>query len=137
MGQQAKMKKREVRHRTKLFGGIKTAQEVHAEFGFRQKCLKCGGPPAIQIRCMMLHDEFVAANPPMAALIAAKNGGHIPCIPTTYGPMVKFAEITACRLHQKEAEQDAAKGPSNVLVEIDYGAGCDKPFIQVPAKAMQ
>ncbi len=133
------IKKKEIVHRTKLFGGVKTAEEVHAEHGFKDRCLKCKGPPAIQIRMFMEHDEFVSRSPQLAAAIAASNpdGDHIPCVPMTFGPMVKYSTVTACKLHQKELELMAARAPSFVLVEIDYGPGADKPVIQVPKAAMQ
>lgn len=130
-------KKQKIIHRTKLFGGVKTAEEIHAQHGFRDRCLKCQGPPVVQVRMFMEHDEFVKRSPDMAAAIAASNpdGPYIPTVPMTFGPMVKYATITACRHHQKELEQTAAKAPSYVLVELDYGPGCDKPVIQVPKAA--
>lgn len=130
-------KKPKIIRRTRLFGGVKTAQEVHAEHGFRQRCLKCQGPPTVQVRMFMEHDEFVKRCPEMAVAIATSNptGNGIPCVPMTFGPMVRYATITACRHHQKELELEAAKAPSFVLVEVDYGPGADKPVIQVPAAA--
>lgn len=130
-------KKQEIIHRRKLFGGVKTAEEVHAEHGFRQRCAKCGGPPAIQVRMFMEHDEFVKRSPEMAAAIAMTNpdGPYIPCVPMTFGAMVKYATVTACKLHQKDLELTAAKAPSYILVEIDYGPGADKPNVQVPSAA--
>ncbi len=130
-------KKQQIIHRTKLFGGLKTAEEVHAEFGFRDRCLKCEGPPVLQIRMFMEHDEFLKRSPDMAAAIAMSNpdGMYVPSVPMTFGAMVKYATVTACRLHQKELEQTAAKAPSYILVELDYGPGCEKPFIQVPRAA--
>jgi len=137
MGQSGK--KQTIIHRTHLFGGVKTAQEIHAQHGFRERCLKCKGPPSVQIRMFMEHDEFVQRAPEMAAAIAMSNpdGNTIPCVPMTFGPMVKYATVTACRAHQKELELMAAKAPSFVLVEIDYGPGATKPVIQVPKAAMQ
>jgi hypothetical protein len=131
------MKKKEIIHRTRLFGGVKTAEEIHREYGFRSRCLKCQGPPTVQIRMFMEHDEFVQRCPEMAVAIAASNptGNHIPCVPMTFGKMVKYATVTACRHHQKELELEAAKAPSFVLVEVDYGPGADRPVIQVPEAA--
>ncbi len=131
-------KKQKIIRRTQLFGGVKTAQEIHAEHGFRERCLKCKGPPSIQIRMFMLVDDFVKRAPEMAAAIAASNpdGNSIPCVPMTFGNMVKYATVTACRHHQKELEVLAAKAPSYVLVELDYGPGAPKPVIQVPKAAM-
>lgn len=125
----------EVIHRSKLFGGVRTAQEVHAKLGFRQPCVApgCTNLPVIQIRMLMLHDEFVREHPQMATMIVMSNpdGPYIPCAPTTFGPMVKFSSTCACKVHQKELEQAAAKAPSYVLVEIDRGPGADRPVVQV------
>lgn len=133
MGARDRLKSNPVIHRSKLFGGVKTAQEVHAEHGFRERCLKCKGPPVIQIRMFMHHDEFVKRAPVLAMQIAYSNpdGPYIPCTPTTFGPFVKYATVTACRVHQKEAELTAAKAPSYVLVEIDRGPGAERPVVQV------
>jgi hypothetical protein len=126
-------KKQEVIHRTKLFGGVKTAAEVNAELGWRQRCAKCSGAPVIKVRMFMLYEEFVKRAPQLAVAIAASNpdGPFIPTVPTTFGPMVKYASVCACRSHQKELELTAAKAPSYILVEIDRGPGADKPVVQV------
>lgn len=139
MGRDSRRKRGEVVHRSKLFGGVTTAQEVHAREALRGKCTieKCPNLPVIQIKCLMLAADFVKQAPTMAAAIAASNpdGPFVPTIPTTFGPMVKFSTVNACRTHQKEAETAAAKAPSWVLVEIDRGPGADRPIVQVPKQA--
>jgi hypothetical protein len=81
----------------------------------------------------MLHDEFVARQPKLAAMIAMTNdaGRYVPAVPTTFGPMVMFSKTCACKSHQRELEKEAAKAPSYVLCEIDRGPGADKPQVQV------
>lgn len=134
MGREARAK-RQVIHSTKLFGGLATAQEVHAKWGFRSPCTvpRCGNMPVIQVRMFMLHDEFVEKSPMLARSIAMSNpdGPYIPCAPTTFGPMVRFSTACACRAHQRDLEVVAARAPSYVLVEIDRGPGADKPQVQV------
>lgn len=138
MGKRDRKPRGEVIHRSKLFGGVTTAEEVHAKHGIRQPCTSpgCRNLPVIQIKCFMLHDEFVKQSPQMAMAIAATNpdGPFIPCTPTTFGPMVMFSKVAACRTHQKDAETAAAKAPSWVLVEINRGPGADKPQVQVSPK---
>lgn len=126
-------KKKQIIHRSKLFKGQKTAQEIHAQYGFRSKCLKCGGPPVIRVKMMMHVTDFKQKAPEWASAIALTNpkGQDVPTIPTTYGPMVKYADVTACRHHAKDLELTAAKAPSWVLVEIDRGPGADNPVVQV------
>jgi hypothetical protein len=120
-------------HRRSLFGGKATAEEVHAQYGFRRHCEVCHQPPVIRVKMFMLMSEFANRAPDMAAMIAMTNpdGDFIPTVPTKFGPMVKFSDVTACRFHKKELELAAAKAPSWVLVEIDRGAGADKPIVQV------
>lgn len=124
----------EIIHRTKLFGGKMTAQEVHGRWGIKIPCFACGKMPVILIRSMIHHDEFVKRDEQLAVAIASSNpaGPFIPTIPTTYGPMVMVSRVSACKEHQREAERAAAKSPSWYLVEIDRGPGADKAQIQVP-----
>jgi len=129
-------KKSEIIHRKKLFGGVATAEEVHAKHGIRQPCQSdgCKNTPVVQVKLFMLHNEFVQRSPQMAAMIAMSNpdGRYIPSVPTTFGPMVMFSKVAACRAHQRELEREAAKAPSYVLVEVDRGPGADRPIVQVP-----
>lgn len=128
-------------HRSKLFKGLKTAQEVHREFGMRGRCNICDGPPTIMVRMMATIPEIKRQSPEYWAVIcasAAQNGAvdkhgniRVPYIATTYGKMVRFSQVYACRHHQKELELTAARAPSWVLVEIDRGPGADNPVVQV------
>lgn len=135
MGRHDKAPRGPLIHTTKLFGGIATAQEVHAKHGFRQPCTApgCKNLPVIQIKMFMLHDEFVQRQPQLATMIAMTNesGRYVPAVPTTFGPMVMFSKVCACKAHQRELEKEAAKAPSYVLCEIDRGPGADKPQVQV------
>ena len=137
MGRQSRAKaarSNPVIHRSKLFGGVKTAQEIHAKIAWKRCSISgCNHLPVVQIRCLMLLDEFVKQSPQFASALAASNpdGPFIPTIPTTFGPMVKFSTVHACRDHQQDAEKAAAKAPSWVLIEIDRGPGADKPVVQV------
>lgn len=120
-------------HRTKLFRGRATAEEVHAKFGIRLPCHTCNGMPVILIKTMMLHDEFVKRCPAIAAEVARTNprGPFVPTFPTTYGPMVMVSQVAACKTHQAAAEKAAAKLPSYILVEINRGPGADKAQVSV------
>ena len=135
MSRRDRKPKGEAIHRQKLFGGVATAQEIHAKHGFRQPCTApgCKSMPVIQVKLFMLHDEFVQREPRLASMIAMTNdaGPYVPAVPTTFGPMVMFSKVAACRSHQRELEKEAAKAPSYVLVEIDRGPGADKATVQV------
>lgn len=135
----AERKQGEVIHRTKLFGGRHTAEEVHAKFAMKQGCHACGKMPVIMIKSLMLHDEFVKRDPVLASEIARTNqaGPYIPTFPTTFGPMVLISKVTACKQHQRELERAAAKGPSYMLIEIDRGPGADKAQVQVRSSNLE
>jgi hypothetical protein len=129
----------EVIHREKLFKGRASAEEIHAKFGMKQPCHACGALPVIMIKTLMLHNEFIKREPVLAAEIARTNsaGPYVPTFPTTFGPMVLISKVTACKMHQKELERAAAKGPSYVLIEIDRGPGADKPQVQVKSNNLE
>ncbi len=128
-------------HRSKLFKGKKTAQEIHREYGMRGRCDICDGPPVIMVRMMATINEIKRQSPEYWATIcasAAQNGAvdsygniRVPYIATTYGKMVRFSQVYACMHHQKELEITAAKAPSWVLVEIDRGPQGGGPLVQV------
>jgi hypothetical protein len=133
MGRRDRLQNNPVIHRTKLFKGIATAEEVHAQHGFRQRCMACGGPPVIQIKTFVQLMELIVKQPRLAAEIARRNpdGPFIPSIPSKLGNLVLVAKVAACKFHQKELEKQAAKAPSYFIVEIDRGPGADKPIVQV------
>ncbi len=128
-------------HRSKLFKGKRTAEEVHREFGMRGRCELCGGPPAIMVRMMMTIADIKATSKAYWFAICqslVENGQvdpqgnpKVPYIETIYGKMIRFSTVRACRFHQKQLELDAARAPSYVLVEIDRGPGADNPLVQV------
>jgi len=128
-------------HRSKLFGGKKSAQEIHREFGMKGRCDLCGGPPVIMVRMMALVSEIKKRSPEYWATVCAsaaqngsvdKNGNvRVPTIDTTYGRMIRFSQAIACEHHRKELEITAARAPSWVLVEIDRGPNADAPLVQV------
>ena len=128
-------------HRTKLFKGQKTAEEVHREYGMRGRCDLCGGPPAILVRMLALISDVKAQSMPywVAICSSAATNGHVddhgnikvPFIKTTYGRMIRISTAMACAHHQKELEVTAARAPSWVLVEIDRGPGADRPLVAV------
>ncbi len=134
-------KPKTVIHRSKLFKGKRTAQEVHSQFGWRKRCTLCGGPPTIKVRLMMTIADIKAKSMPywVALCQAAIEDGQVDpqgnakvtFIPTTYGKMICFSENLACSHHQRDLERTAAKAPSYVLVEIDRGPGADNPIVQV------
>lgn len=143
MGRQSTIKRQrsgDIIHRSTLFGGTTTAEEVHRRLSWRGRCTMCGGAPVIKIRCFMLVDDIVDKSPEyLGAAMMTNPGGafkpdgtpNIPTVTTKFGEMVLFASALACRDHQRELERTAAKHKSNVLVEIDRGPGADKATVHV------
>jgi hypothetical protein len=141
MGRLSRLKSNPKIHRTQLFGGKRTAHEVHAEFGWGIRCEKCGGPPVIMIKSLARIKDLEKEAPEYLAAIemAAIEDGHgnpdgsvnLPHIPTKYGPMVTISRVASCLIHRKDAEVAAARGPSWIMIEIDRGPGADNPIVQV------
>ena len=126
-------KKREERrlHRTKLFGGKESAEELHSRLGFRRRCDACNGPGRIRIRSFILVDELLEHAPELAAAIMESNpdGPFIPSFDTKHGKLCKIGDVVACAQCQAGAERAAAHPPStpglHPIVEIDRGPGKD------------
>lgn len=134
-------KPKSVIHRSKLFKGRKTAEEVHREYGMRGRCSLCGGAPVILVRMLALIEDVKKQSMPYWVALcqsAASNGQvdnagnvKVPYVNTTYGKMIRISQALACRDHRKDLEVTAARAPSWVLVEIDRGPGADNPVVQV------
>ena len=128
------MSKKPVVHIKKFAGGRETPQEMHRRLGIRKNCALCGHPAAIRIKVFAPLAELIKRTPEYVAGICASNpdGPYVPTIDTTYGKMVKISDVGACDLCKTQAEKEAAKGPSWMLVEIDRGPG-NTVAVQVPA----
>lgn len=144
MGEDAKTRaeRREQRaetiHRTQLFGGTTTAEEVHRSLAFPVDAFcKCGSRKlAIRARTFMPHVDLVQHHGEMAMLIASRNGGRIP-VANMEGPggdvvkMVRIGDAYACDMCKAALQRAAAKMPSYVYVHWDFGPGPEKPIVQV------
>ena len=124
-------KKRQERrlHRTKLFGGKETAEELHSRIGLRRPCDICHKAGRIRIRSFVLVDELMEHAPEFAAAIMASNpdGPFIPSFDTKHGKLCKIGDVVACAQCQAGAERAAAHPPRtpglHPIVEIDRGPG--------------
>lgn len=122
-------------HRKPLFGGKFTAEEVHsqglADAGAR--CDLCGGPPLTTFRSQALLSDMQQYSPQWVAAIATSNpeGAYVPTFESKYGSMVTIATAHACKVCTPAAAKTAAKHPSWIHVEIDYGPGPDGAVVGV------
>lgn len=132
MGHEAK-KRAEVRHFRKLFDGKMTAEEVHQSVALRDKKCPCGLPALIRCRFFAPVKDMVDKNPQFMMQLAAQHNGTVPVVETKHGKMVRFSEAYSCTQHKSALEREAAKAPSWVLVDFDYGPGPDKAIVQVPS----
>lgn len=141
MGQRSRLAKTEdnntakIIHRTKLFGGRETAQEVHRKHAWAGgQCYRCGDRDVrIQLNYHQSPIDLVANEPKIAAqLLAFSDNDQLPVWKSKYGPMVLYWVEYACSTHQRDSEIEAARLPSYILVEIDRGVGAEKIIGQVP-----
>lgn len=128
--------KPEMIHRTKLFGGRETAEDIHREQVFRRRCDSCGGAPAMRIITMITLVDLLMHMKEFAEFKRAANGGFIPSTPSKYGRLVQLTNVVACKSCGPSAERAAAHPPKpwgdRVIVEIDRGPGADKAVVAVP-----
>lgn len=121
-------------HRRKLFGGQRTAEEVHQQHAFPRgaKCAGCGRPPLIRAIVMMELKE--ALKNPLIAEIAEKAPEalvqQVVQIKSTDGksisPYFRCSVVYACKQCGPAMEKQLAKAPSHCIVEINRGPGTDK-----------
>ena len=121
------------RHTKKLFGGRKTAEEVHQQYAFPigAKCAGCGCRPLTRAIVMMEIKE--ALKNPAVALIAQASAEalfkQIVQIKNSEGkptPYFRCAVVYACKACTPQMEKQLAKAPSHAIVEINRGPGVDK-----------
>jgi len=128
-------RRQEVRHRRHLFGGQFSAEEVHSQglVAAGATCDLCGSPPVVTFRSQALLADLQSYSPQWTAAIAAANpeGSYVPAFASKYGPMVTISTAHCCRMCLPAASKIAAKHPSWIHVEIDYGPGPDRPVVGV------
>lgn len=116
-------------HRKHLFGGQFSAEEVHSQglAAAGARCDLCGAPPLTTFRSQALLVDLQAHSPQWVAAIATSNpnGSYVPTFESKYGPMVTISTAHACKGCTPAAAKMAAKHPSWIHVEIDYGPGPD------------
>lgn len=115
----AKRPKAEVIHRRKFMQGRMTPEELNTAVGIRKPCHYCGRPGQMRIRTFMSEKDAMTYFPQVVAMMIASSGtGQLPTVPMTYGRMVRMTDLGVCLRCRPEAEKQAAKLPSKVLVEI-------------------
>lgn len=96
------------------------------------QCIACNSRKVTcEIKVLVPLAELHRNNPKAMALAQMMSPELIAqmTVPTIHGPYVRVSTNYACKLHQKELEQQAARGPSWAIVEIDRGpkgVGIDK-----------
>lgn len=120
-------------HRKKLFGGRRTAEEVHQQYAFPigAKCAGCGRRPLVRAIVMMEMAEAMK-NPQLALLSALAPEDFMKSVvqikdsdgkPTPY---YRVSVVYSCKSCSREMEKQLAKAPSHCIVEINRGPGTDK-----------
>jgi hypothetical protein len=125
-------KKPKVIHRKQLFGGIKSAAQVHWE-GFPLAKCPCGLDPIVRALSFAPIADLLDKDPLLLRQLSDRNGGNLPLLELKYGTFVRIGEMFACTLCRSTLEKAMAKLPSYVLVEFDTGPSPDRPVVQVLA----
>lgn len=129
------MAKAPVIHRSKLFSGKQTANEVHREHAWAGgRCCVCNtGDIVVQLSYFQSPLDLALHEPRIAAmLLATSENGQMPIWQSKYGPMTPYWTEHACSSCQGQVERAAAHLPSYVFVQIDRGVGADKAIVAVP-----
>ncbi len=125
-------------HRDKLFGGVETAEEVHARCGFPPgaQCMGCGKPPGvggITMRTFMSVKDLKQRDPDGFGLVCEMYPDKVAAmlVPMMGSdgqpvPYVRCTTTYACRFCAPAAERAAAHGPSYAIVDITRGPQPDK-----------
>lgn len=129
----AKVKTTERIHRTQLFGGKTTAEELHAKLAWGHKhCTACKNKKIVLVvRLLAPLKECMSTWPELLGAMKAANGGTIPRVETKFGPLVKISEVAACTMCRRDAEKVAAKAPSWCVIEFDRGPGPENASVSV------
>jgi hypothetical protein len=118
-------------HRKKLFGGRKTAEQVHSENAFPKDavCTGCRAKKGLMTRIISLAplDEVRKRDPEFDLMCNLRPAMVMEImIATKHGPYVRMATAYACKKCTPAAEKAAAKGPSWMIIDIHRGVGPDK-----------
>jgi len=132
--------KAKILHRTKLFGGTKTAEEIYQEIAVNRPCGGCGAPGLTKFATLVMLKDLREKAPAVLAAIMSRMepGAAAPVTKTVYGPMVCVGQMVACKACTPTAERAASKGEREwskkgitVHIEINRGPGVDIPIFQV------
>lgn len=132
--------RRERVHRTQLFGGRSTAEEVHAKMAFpaHAKCV-CGRRPEVRAITLAPLDEArrhfpdvdrLAEYAPQELLMRTVAIRESPMVKAGK-PYVRLGVAYACKSCAPTMERALAKLPSWVIVEINRGPGPERPVVGV------
>lgn len=118
-------------HRTKLFGGTRTAMELHRELAWNNaKCNGCGsGETTLRASIYVALSDMSADTRMRIEYEIAM--GRIKEVALASGPGILMSRQIACKGCQSNLERAAAKGPSYAVVDLDYGPRDDKPIVGV------
>ena len=120
-------------HRQKLFGGRKTAEEVHSRYAFPigARCAACSSPPLTRAIVLMEMKEALK-NPGVAMMGQVSPTDLVKQVVQIKGsdgrevPYFRCSVVYACKSCTPQMERQLAKAPSHCIVEINRGPGVDK-----------
>ncbi len=128
-----------------MFDGM-SAEEYHSQNAFppNAKCAGCQRRGGLITRVIMLAplDEVLKRDPELAAVFHAanidfRNGDsrlteklRERLVATKYGDHMRISTTYACKACTPSLEKEAAKAPSWMICDINYGPGSDKVTVQ-------
>jgi hypothetical protein len=93
-------------------------KEQDIALGVAMKCSGCGAPATVKITMFAEPKDALAHFPDLCAVVMSRHEGAMPTMETSKGSLFPFNCVGACDLCRKTAEQEAAKAPDWVHVEI-------------------
>jgi len=132
-----------IQHRSKLFGGRTTAEELHSQ-SMRAMC-PCGAAPRVKARVFVPVLEVLAKCPEFVHAFFVEHPEMIehglPVVQFTDGAKwMKVDERVACAKCLPQMERDLAHGAGilcgqklHAEVQFDRGPGTDPVSVQIPA----
>ena len=93
-------------------------KEQDIALGVAMRCSGCGAPATMKITMFAEPKDALQRFPELCAVVMARHEGSMPTMSTSKGQLFPFNCVGACDLCRQTLEQEAAKAPSWVHVEI-------------------
>lgn len=93
-------------------------KEQDVALGVAMKCSGCGAPATVKLTMFAEPKDALQHFPELCAVVMSRHEGAMPTMETSKGSLFPFNCVGACDLCRQTLEQEAAKAPDWVHVEI-------------------